>query len=75
MGMLELIKGPTDAKVDFVLFGGLAVALHGYQRGTMDVDGVLAMVPDNLRRLIDSAKAAGLQAGIPVPVDSLANPI
>lgn len=74
MGMFDLIKGLTDAEVDFVLVGGLAVALHGYQRVTMDVDVVLAMVPDNLRRFIDSAKAAGLQPVIPVPIDSLANP-
>ena len=74
MGMFDLIKGLTDAEVDFVLVGGLAVALHGYQRVTMDVDVVLAMVPDNLRRFIDSAKAAGLRPVIPVPIDSLANP-
>lgn len=74
MGMFDLIKGLTDAEVDFVLVGGLAVALHGYQRVTMGVDVVLAMVPDNLRRFIDNAKAAGLQPVIPVPIDSLANP-
>lgn len=74
MGMFDLIKGLTDAEVDFVLVGGLAVALHGYQRVTMDVDVVLAMEPDNLRRFVDNAKAAGLQPVIPVPIDSLANP-
>ncbi|MCX7156855.1 MAG: hypothetical protein NTW45_10500 [Rhodocyclales bacterium] len=72
--MFDLIKGLTDAEVDFVLVGGLAVALHGYQRVTMDVDVVLAMEPDNLRRFVDNAKAAGLQPVIPVPIDSLANP-
>ncbi|KAF0164703.1 MAG: hypothetical protein FD157_1867 [Rhodocyclaceae bacterium] len=74
MGMFDLIKGLTDAEVDFVLVDGLAVALHGYQRVTMDVDVVLAMEPDNLRRFIDNAKAAGLQPVIPVPIDSQANP-
>jgi predicted nucleotidyltransferase len=72
--MFDLLKSLTDSEVDFVLVGGLAVALHGYQRVTMDVDVVLAMEPDNLRRFIDNAKAAGLQPVIPVPIDSLANP-
>jgi len=74
MGMFDLIKSLTDAEVDFVLVGGLAVALHGYPRVTMNVDVVLAMAPDNLRRFIDYARAAGLQPVIPVPIDSLANP-
>lgn len=74
MEMFDLIKSLTDAEVDFILVGGLAVALHGYQRVTMDVDVVLAMEPDNLRRFIDNAKATGLQPVIPVPIDSLASP-
>ncbi len=74
MGMFELIKALADSKVDFVLVGGLAVALHGYQRVTMDVDVVLALDDGNLRRFIACAKAAGLQPAIPVSIDSLAQP-
>lgn len=72
--MFNLIKTLADAGVDYVLVGGLAVTLHGYQRVTMDVDVVLAMEPDNLRRFIDCAKRADLRPVIPVPIDSLANP-
>lgn len=43
MGMFDLIKTLSDAEVDYVVVGGLAVVLHGYQRATMDVDVVLAM--------------------------------
>lgn len=74
MSMFNLIKTLSDAEIDYVLVGGLAVTLHGYQRVTMDVDVVLAMEADNLRRFIDCAKAAGLRPVIPVPIDSLANP-
>ena len=74
MSMFSLIKQLCDAKIDFVVVGGLAVALHGYPRVTMDVDVVLAMDSDNLRRFIDSAKAAGLQPVNPVTIESLANP-
>ncbi len=74
MGMFDLIKMLEDAGVDYVLVGGLAVALHGYRRVTMDVDVVLALDDDNLRRFIAGAKAAGLQPVIPVDIDSLARP-
>ena len=74
MVMFDLIKMLADGDVDFVLVGGLAVALHGYPRLTMDVDVVLAMDDKNLRRFIDAAKAAGLQPTIPVPIDALAQP-
>lgn len=74
MSMFDLIRSLSDANIDFVLVGGLAVALHGYQRVTMDVDVVLAMTPENLRRFIACAKAAGLRPVIPVPIDALADP-
>ena len=74
MSMFDLIKTLADADVDYVLVGGLAVALHGYPRVTMDVDVVLAMDEENLQRFIDCAKAAGLQPVIPVSIDSLARP-
>lgn len=74
MGMFELIKTLADADIEYVLVGGLAVALHGYQRVTMDVDVVLAMNEENLRRFIDCAKTADLRPVIPVSLDSLARP-
>lgn len=73
MAMFDLLKTLSDAKVEFVLVGGLAVALHGYQRVTMDVDVALAMDEENLQRFIACAKAAGLQPTIPVAIESLTN--
>jgi len=74
MSMFDLLKMLAEAKVDFVLVGGLAVALHGYQRVTMDVDVVLAMDADNLRRFLSVAKASDLRPTIPVELDALARP-
>jgi len=74
MGMFDLIKMLSGANVEYVLVGGLAVALHGYQRVTMDVDVVLAMDKENLQRFIGCAKAADLRPVIPVSIDSLAQP-
>lgn len=74
MNMFDLLKLLTDSKVEFVLVGGLAVALQGYQRVTMDVDVVLAMDATNLQRFVSAANTAGLRPTIPVPLDSLAQP-
>ena len=74
MSMFTLIKSLADAEIEYVLVGGLAVTLHGYQRVTMDVDVVLAMSADNLQRFIACAKAANLRPVIPVSIDSLAQP-
>lgn len=74
MGMFDLIKLLAEKEIDFVLVGGLAVALQGYQRVTMDVDVVLAMDEGNLDRFIAAVKAAGLRPTIPVPIESLARP-
>ena len=54
--------------------GGLAVALQGYQRVTMDVDIVLAMDADNLGKFVEVARKNKLRPTIPVSLDSLAQP-
>lgn len=44
---------PTEKRheVGYVLIGGLAVALHGVERNTMDVDVCVVVSTDNLARL------------------------
>ncbi len=74
MNMFDLLKLLTNAEVDYVLVGGLAVALQGYQRVTLDVDVVLAMDEANLQRFIAAAQSAGLRPGIPIPLEALMQP-
>ena len=71
MSMYSLLASLTDAAVDYVLVGGLAVTLHGYQRVTMDVDVVLALDDGNLQKFIECAKRAGLRPVLPIAIDSL----
>jgi len=73
MKISELLQSLTDARVEYVLVGGLAVQLHGFLRATFDIDLVLAMNDANLERFIGVAKDFGLTPGIPVPIDSLRN--
>lgn len=74
MGMFDLLDWLRREGIHFVLVGGLAVALRGYARVTMDVDIVLAMDATNLERFIAGARAIGLRPTIPVPIESLADP-
>jgi len=49
----------ADAKVDFVLVGGLAVSLQGYVRFTEDVDLLVRDAPENLVRLLETLATYG----------------
>ena len=74
MSMFDLLKTLADAEIEFVLVGGLAVALQGYQRVTMDVDVVLAMDAGNVQKFLSVAKANNLRPVMPVELDALARP-
>lgn len=56
MFYVDLFSALDRHKVDYLLIGGLAVSLHGVERATMDVDITVAMNPDNLSALIETAK-------------------
>jgi len=71
MSMYELLAGLTKAEINFVLVGGLAVTLHGYQRLTMDVDVALALDGTNVARFIEYAKSAKLRPLLPIDTDAL----
>jgi predicted nucleotidyltransferase len=49
----------SEAGVEFVLIGGLAVNAWGVVRGTKDLDVVVATDSENLRRVAEVAVAAG----------------
>jgi hypothetical protein len=71
MFYIDLFSALHRHKVDYLLIGGLAVSLHGIERATMDVDITVAMNPDNLSALIETAKELKLAPALPVPLESL----
>lgn len=62
-----------NRKVDYVLIGGLAIALHGIERATMDIDVTVAMTPDNLSSLVAMARELGMTPVLPVPLETLSD--
>mgnify|MGYP007086568485 CR=1 FL=1 len=70
----EIFKALADAKVDYVVVGGLAVILHGYLRATADLDLAIGLSPDNARRGMASLAHIGLRPRLPVTFEDFADP-
>lgn len=70
MFYLDLFSA-LNRRVDYVLIGGLAIALHGIERATMDIDVTVAMTPGNLNSLVEMARELGMTPVLPVPLDTL----
>ena len=71
MKVTDLLISLADAQVNFVIVGGFAMMMHGFQRATYDVDVALAMNDDNLRKFVELASELGLTPVVPVPLASL----
>ncbi len=59
--------------VRYLVAGGLAVNAHGYLRFTKDVDLVIQLETDNLRRALSALATLGYRPAIPVSVDQFAD--
>jgi len=65
-----ILRALTTSKVEFLIVGGVAAAIHGSVRGTSDVDFVYSRSTANLARLVSALSAAhpylrGAPAGLP----------
>jgi hypothetical protein len=61
---LALLRLLTEHEVAFVLVGGHAVAAHGYERATRDIDLVYATTAENGTRLAAALAAAGASVAL-----------
>jgi predicted nucleotidyltransferase len=69
----EFLAYLAGAGVRFVVVGGVAVVIHGHARLTVDVDLVLDLVAENVRRAIDALLARGLRPLLPVNAHDFAD--
>lgn len=70
----EIIIELADAKVDFVIGGGVACVLQGVERFTLDLDVAVNLTPANLERFIAVMESQGLVPRVPVKPESLMDP-
>lgn len=73
MFYLDLFSELQKNEVRYLVVGGIAINLHGVERATMDVDLVLAMDEDNLRRFLRAANSLALKPSLPVQLEALAD--
>lgn len=68
-----IVTALQDAGVRYLVAGGLAVSAHGYLRFTKDVDLVVQLVPDNIKRAFDALSALGYRPLVPVAAEQFAD--
>jgi hypothetical protein len=69
-----IFKALNDAKVKYLVVGGLAVNVHGYERLTVDVDLVIGLQPENIKGALRALEAVGYQMSIPATPEEFARP-
>jgi hypothetical protein len=67
--IVTIIRNLNEARVSYMVVGGLAVNAHGFVRLTMDLDLILALDADNLRSAINVFKTMGYTPRAPVAID------
>lgn len=65
----EILREFQKQKVKYVLVGGMAFNLLGGQRNTLDMDVLVEMTDENLRKIVKVLKKAGYH--VKQPVDPL----
>src|SRR4051812_13422332 len=68
-----IVKALNDAKVKYLVVGGVAVVAHGYERFTRDLDLVIGLEADNIRRGLQTLIEIGYMLRIPVTPDQFAD--
>lgn len=75
VGEIERVLAALErAGVRYLVVGGVAVVLHGFLRTTADLDLVIQLEPDNVRRALKALAELGYHPRAPVPAESFADP-
>src|SRR3989338_2627659 len=70
----KLFKQLNKKKIKYIVIGGVAVNLHGFPRTTGDLDILISLKPNNVRKFIQLVKSLKWKPKIPVHVEEFANP-
>ena len=69
-----IARALNGARVPFIVVGGLAVNAHGFGRLTWDVDLVIRLEPDVIRRAFAALGSLGYAPLVPITADGFADP-
>lgn len=71
----DIVSALNRREVRYLIAGGLAVAAHGYGRVTFDLDLVLQLERENVRRAVSALESLGYRPLVPVSASELADPV
>ena len=69
-----IVRALNDARIRYLVVGGLAVNAHGYARMTRDVDLVIQLEPGNTERGLCTLLDIGYRLMIPEQPETFADP-
>lgn len=74
-GFARILEDLNEAKVRYVLIGGIALIRHGVVRATRDIDAVFDPDPENVSRIQSLASKWGATRpdGSPIPEDGISS--
>jgi len=70
----QVLAALNAEQVRYLVVGGVAVVLHGHLRTTADLDLVVSLVPDNVRRALAALGGLGFRPRAPVRAEDFADP-
>ena len=70
----EIVRALDGAEVRYLVVGGLAVIAHGYGRTTYDVDLVIQLEAENIRRAFDALEGIDYRPTVPITAEQFSDP-
>ncbi len=68
-----ILRRLKDENARYLIVGGLAVAAHGYGRVTFDLDLVVQLQADNVKRVIKALESLGYRPTVPVSIEDFSD--
>jgi len=69
----EILRELDRRKIRYLVIGGMAVNLYGFNRITGDLDIMVSFEPENLEKLVGMLKNLGWKPKVPVGIEELAD--
>ena len=69
-----IVRALNEARVKYLIVGGLAVNAHGFVRLTVDVDLVIGLERENIVRGLNALEGIDYHMSIPVTPETFADP-
>jgi len=69
----EVLLEFNKRKVKYIIVGGIAINLHGFLRATADMDILVDMTDENLRKIVNILKKQGYHVKQPIDPMGIAN--